>query len=565
MRKPEQAPEPSIEEILASIRRIIADDAPPATAVEEAMPGLSRAPWLRSAESGQRGGEGRNEDEVLELTEDFMLAEESTSAAHGQHDDAFGPSGDDSDRDPFADPSSVDPYDDGAGVPQYYAGPRASTPPAAAPQSQATTSSLASVMAEVQRFVDVGKAAEVASKPSPKPLDGWTQPSHDVFKSDPAPRAPSRWSARAKVADTAKGPEPLPAARSEPATLARDQAALRRQTAEMRDSWSQGVQMPVPDEGPAMPFGADDSTELRPASNPAASPLGKTVQESLPPSEALTSQEKPSATEQVIAPAAVFTEAEMPVPNTVQTRAEKLAQQAVSDFASDTFSAPPVADFLKSDKPLMQAITGTLAQALSKVGEPSREYDSPPTIEESPEDSSVPEWTSQAPIEEQSAPASPVANEMLGSPDGMTAFQPAPPAQHPASAAALPDQEASELPREDIDDTVAAPHRGRMEPPLPFQSTGTAEQPAMPQVPVAPARMPSRPAASASVVRGPEIDRLQPSAAMPRSLEETVRDMLRPMLAQWLNENMPRIINDAIREEMAAAGLLRSRMDSERR
>ena len=40
------------------------------------------------------------------------------------------------------------------------------------------------------------------------------------------------------------------------------------------------------------------------------------------------------------------------------------------------------------------------------------------------------------------------------------------------------------------------------------------------------------------------------------SLENTVRDMLRPLMMQWLNDHMPRILENAIREEIATRGLL---------
>jgi hypothetical protein len=59
------------------------------------------------------------------------------------------------------------------------------------------------------------------------------------------------------------------------------------------------------------------------------------------------------------------------------------------------------------------------------------------------------------------------------------------------------------------------------------------------------------------------IERLQHSATAPRTLEDTVREMLRPLLVQWLNENMPRIINEALRDELAAAGLS-TRLDDKR-
>ena len=87
----------------------------------------------------------------------------------------------------------------------------------------------------------------------------------------------------------------------------------------------------------------------------------------------------------------------------------------------------------------------------------------------------------------------------------------------------------------------------------------------MPQVPAARGNMMSRPSATIGASLGAEFDRFQPTSSTPKTLEETVREMLRPLLVQWLNENMPRIINDAIREEMASVGLLRQRSDNERR
>jgi cell pole-organizing protein PopZ len=59
------------------------------------------------------------------------------------------------------------------------------------------------------------------------------------------------------------------------------------------------------------------------------------------------------------------------------------------------------------------------------------------------------------------------------------------------------------------------------------------------------------------------LERLQPAGHV-KTLEDTVREMLKPLLVQWLNENMPRIINDALREEIASSGLV-PRLDNERR
>ena len=35
-----------------------------------------------------------------------------------------------------------------------------------------------------------------------------------------------------------------------------------------------------------------------------------------------------------------------------------------------------------------------------------------------------------------------------------------------------------------------------------------------------------------------------------RSLEDLTRDMLRPMLKSWLDENLPRIVQDRVDEEV---------------
>jgi cell pole-organizing protein PopZ len=43
----------------------------------------------------------------------------------------------------------------------------------------------------------------------------------------------------------------------------------------------------------------------------------------------------------------------------------------------------------------------------------------------------------------------------------------------------------------------------------------------------------------------------QPVTPAVRTLEDTVADLLRPMLRQWLDANMPRIVEKALRVELA--------------
>jgi cell pole-organizing protein PopZ len=64
--------------------------------------------------------------------------------------------------------------------------------------------------------------------------------------------------------------------------------------------------------------------------------------------------------------------------------------------------------------------------------------------------------------------------------------------------------------------------------------------------------------AASAGTRGRAIDNVADtsSVAMPiaqpvRTLEDTVTDLLRPMLRQWLDANMPRIVEKALRVELA--------------
>jgi cell pole-organizing protein PopZ len=41
-----------------------------------------------------------------------------------------------------------------------------------------------------------------------------------------------------------------------------------------------------------------------------------------------------------------------------------------------------------------------------------------------------------------------------------------------------------------------------------------------------------------------------PLEAAHKTLEDSVKDMLRPMLRQWLDENMPRMVTAALKDEL---------------
>jgi cell pole-organizing protein PopZ len=552
MPKPEQAPEPSIEEILASIRRIIADDAPVA-AVHEAVldePSAAQAPVMRARPSalGRRPGE----DEVLELTEDFMLAEEAPTVRLREPGEPDGFDADEPDE-PQGEPYR-DPYDESfARHSTRTVADVLESEPMAAVQDDAKASSepeglFSAVMAEVRRFTDGGQKdsgqkeepVETASRAD----DNWGQPDMSALTPQPSARTPLRpvWSARNKEEDT--GHAPADAAPSHPFTS--EPVSDRKPNLAGKDGWNAGVQMPVPDAGPAIPFVAEDLAESPLAAEASFAPqpvqalAPEPVAAPLPPME-----DAPAAS----APAA----AKAPVASDVQDKAEELADKAVSDFTSDRLSAPPVvADILKNDKPLMDAITSSLVNALSR-GEEPEDFDDMPPPEDFADDMFGPAGLSDVAEEPRMSaqPERPAAPSLSSFDVGFIPQRPV------AKAPELvpPDQEMPELPRDDLDDMGAAAEALSADRHAPA-SPRTAK-PLMPNVPVGPGRAMPRPVAGLSPTRELTVpaERLQPLAGA-HSLEDTIKEMLKPLLIQWLDENMPRIVNEALREEIAANGLL---------
>jgi cell pole-organizing protein PopZ len=81
----------------------------------------------------------------------------------------------------------------------------------------------------------------------------------------------------------------------------------------------------------------------------------------------------------------------------------------------------------------------------------------------------------------------------------------------------------------------------------------TAPPPA-PQPAPAPAPAESLVSAGAAAVAAAAFGRLSSATAMPpagRSLEDVVRELLRPMMQQWLDENLPSIVQRAVDTEVA--------------
>ena len=440
MNRTEQSPEPSMEDILASIRLIISDDAKtagPAREDRQSRPVASRAePALPPSLPNEQ---------VLDLTEAVPLPEDLPAA------------------------DSVEEL--------------RATPPAA------------DVKPEAPQKVEIAEAEEEAP-PADLPPPEEAQETNQA-----AQGAPSRtiWSRRE------------PSAAAAPST-----PKFEAQARQPQKTWPNDIQMPIPDRGPVslipgttQPQSAE-ATEDRAQAEPLEIDRAPRLPESL--------DEKAEATVAAIAEnlarsaAGAMDPAELATASRVNFAA--LSQQQKADVA-ETFANV----IQKENAPHHTAALPTLldevlrqyfAREEPEEAEPVR-ADAPLEEERAePETASPPESRDQAPEAEWSR-----FDKRWGAPDFALKSE-----AHP-----LPETEPRALP-------------------------DTLEKPAD-----APAPQENLPAPAVQLVPK-EAEPARYAAASGSPLEDAVRDMLRPLLVQWLDEHMPRILESAIREEIAARGFL---------
>jgi cell pole-organizing protein PopZ len=553
MPKPEQSAEPSIEEILASIRKIIADDGAPARgpggkgfAKPAADPHRGDPHYVAHPYRSGEMPEPRGEDELLELTEDFLVeeAELPPPAAPAE---------------PLA--SMPAPHDTAAPPIPDRAAMAAQLMAADSAADAGLHTVLSNVAAEVERLASGEKAplptasrlfnappsepaAEPHSRVAPPPAtpaaafapEGLPQP--EVRAAMPAPqnaqpasraRVHNRpvWSARRLEGGTAsRGEQPsVPDLEIPEDTIAQGFGG--------RDRWEEGVQMPVPDTGPQIPFayppepeakGGPDLGKLAPpassSSNPQAqakesaeSPLSDIENEKSFVGDFLTrvfghSHERGEELRR-----------EEPTFNHpgLKGQAEKLAKATVSDFAADKLKAPPLAEALHADKPFMAQLTDSLESALAEVGALT-------DVERLDEPGSEPEFRV-----------------------GQTAAADVP-AAHPATSEELP--EPPPLVDVDLPFTSSTPEASEFRS-APVVQQAPAAAPA--SISAAPKVQPQPPhAAHADPIFEERKADAAPSAAtqLPAGIEDSIKDMIKPLIVQWLNDNLARIVERAVREEL---------------
>ncbi|NJM36181.1 MAG: DUF2497 domain-containing protein [Rhodomicrobium sp.] len=591
MRKPEQTSEPSIEEILASIRRIIADDGAQAksaaadTAVTQTMQHSELETydaedyWARSvsrqhAESNEPA-EPAGDAGILELTEDFMVVDRSTEATadqslHGGNDadgeqtlaDAAAAGLADGDADQAGGLQTIlssvaaevdrlssgkpvsanlaEPFtaDDAFAEPKFSQPARAETTPAPRPQPAGN--------------LDAGKVGQtVKTQAAPAP----TPP-----RPLPAARSGARpvWSARHLENDPdgqSRSAPPSNAAKSEPAPPPRSKPFAAR------DSWADGIQMPVPESGPAIPpfpTAHYDEEEAAPPLSGSGEARPEIEKEKSFVGDMLNRVfgGQPKRSEEVLE--------ETPG---LKGKAEKLARSTISDFAAEKLGAPAVADALQADKPFMEAITDSLENALASnerakakpgidgdkaaleaLGDDLPEALIPPDPEVESFANAL-DASHGMPMAAEPQLAVPMAQPDVASNRGADEPQAPRADSHPpvGRAPQTAPMETAGRPARANDETPPTPHgRAGAETSFSLQSLAT-------------------PPTAADIAPPPSTPPLAVTTELPSGLEDAIKDMIKPLIVQWLNDNLPRIVEKAVREEIAEQSLLSPQRSGVRR
>ena len=584
MRKPEHSAEPSIEEILASIRKIIADDGaqhsarveafsetPPDAASRRREPQPRRQPAHPVAAfypEPEEPAAAFGEDDILELTEDSMI-EDDGGRSGMSFADATTP----------ADARQPEP------ITQVGLGGSRSAPPS----GEELESVFSSVVAEVQRLSGGARSAA----PTGASLQDWPEPA--VMPLPQMPRQPPAgepWDSVAVEAEPAPAPRPpvMPVAAmaarptqaparsaSKPVWSARhlysegprvrapqssgdkpagQPAPPLRRNMTGQEGWAEGVQMPVPEGGPLTPFPeaeADDGDSAPPLSG--SGEIGSEIEkEKTFVGEMLTrvfggSQKKAPETPPPAAPREAPTDARL-------AKAEDLAKATIADFASDKLRAPSMAQALHADRPFMDAITDSLATAMAEVeadhdGGPGGRLPGPTAAVEDE-------------LPEALFPPDTEVETFNAAPERSSGFPPqaAPPSSFGRAPAPVapprpsPFAETPELPRNHSGDIYAEAGQ------IPRQTHsgifGAGPEANRGAAPATPAHTPLKPepAAMTQSAATPGMDISTRGVAFPTGLEDSIKEMIKPLIVQWLNDNLPRIVERAVREEIADQGLV---------
>ncbi|MDX2157026.1 MAG: DUF2497 domain-containing protein [Hyphomicrobiaceae bacterium] len=472
MSKSDKTAEPSMDEILASIRKIIAEEppgtrkAPPVASPERAHDPAAPSPGASLADT-LRGARKASIDDVLGLADPEPRPTMPAPSSAQARDGAPGSPMNSNPAGPFG------PRQDGTGAegprPFFGPAPDAMAPRATSPSPSPAPSPAASAFAQSDR--QVGGEPVTASSSAPRPATGAPGDLGGVVprRAELGSGAPAVQASAAALPQAAADRKPLPGTRP----IERPTAAAAKPT--------------QPIAAPAEP------TRIAPReTTPALSEL-MTVRP-------VPANEAPAGT-----PVATVT-ADAPAPKT-ETRPSQAPDAAPLVTPSPTAAAKPV----------------ETAAAVA------------------------------APVPKAAAPAAAPNNQAKPAATTAPATKPAAPAAKPAASAAQPSTPIAKPAAAPAEHVNGAEHKtGTQVVPAPTEARAPAPSPAA-ETPASVAKTAPVPARTAKPAVPADIVPTVVQAAGVRTLEDTVVDLLRPMLRQWLDENMPRMVEKALRIELAAS------------
>jgi len=433
MNRTDQASEPTMEDILASIRLIISDDAKKGPSGREEHPSRLAQPRPETAPLN-----ALPEEDVLDLTDALVFPEDKPS--------------------PRA-PVSMN---------EHHA------MSAAALYEEAAEAQQGSIGEEPE-------AEQVAdAPPHPDEAQPPAEPSQDLSRSaQPASR--TIWSRR----ELPGSPPPVAPA------VPRYEAPGRQP----QKNWAQDIQMPIPDRGPVSLIPDQAPTQIQEITD-----AKQTAEWGEAESDADLSDGLGGKGEAAVA-----------------AIAESLARSAAGAMNSDELATAGDVDFSKLGEEQTAEVTETFANAIQSEGKPRNSAPLPTLLDE----------VLRQDFRREPSPDGEAADGLLVS--------------EASGAHEVSDKKAD---TEDFGSMWGAPS-------MAFQSAASPE-PAQQVRNEPPAwAVQEKPVKTASPR---EADPVRP-AASGSPLENAVRDMLQPLLVQWLNEHMPRILESAIREEIVTRGL----------
>lgn len=453
-----------------------------------------------------------SEEEVFDLTDEFIFADQpKQDGEEGASESAPAPAGSKASFDPPHRPDNPSQVPNGAQraaasvrgglaeqAPGFFDMPRDKQGPDA----------------DARTGHDMDLDRKQDSRTPPKPAGSvrslWSRREMPASQQAPASRPFSARTQPAPGPRDASPPPPRPSSLTQPATPAQ--------------RWSGDFQAPVPEDGPRPLFG---ERQLQ--------------SEEEPRRDGWTGEGATSLSRQP----------------EIEEAAGQLARNAVTALDDDELNEVRRVDFSALDEARKKTVAQSFAVAVDRAVS-SAASSSPQTPPADPHlaaaEPEVPETGWEQPEEERP----PEVSELEETPDAQVPAIEAggqlPPFVHPQSDAGDEPVEAPRAIQPPRQPELTVPAVPTVAPPI---VSGHRAGSHIPRVPDDALEAPPPQAFLQSQAAPPA----KPSPSGGGTLEDSVREMLRPLLAGWLNENMPRILEDAIRKEISARGLVPSKRD----